>query len=128
MEEVLVLPGRRGGGNSGGAPTTRSREMPRDFTGRGGRPALCIAVIVAVLVAFAPAASAHAVLLRTHPAPQTTVPQAPTDVRLEFSEPVEAAFGAIRVFDVDGRRVDHGSIRSQQGRRDALIAVPHLKD
>jgi copper transport protein len=92
------------------------------------RSAFCGVLVSAFLAASAPAASAHAILLRTQPGPQTTVPQAPTDVRLEFSESVEAAFGAIRVFDVDGHRVDQGSIRSEPGRRAVLIAVPHLKD
>ena len=59
-------------------------------------------------------------LLRSEPAPQSTVEPAPSRVRLEFSEPVETAFGAVRVYDVDGRRVDRGTVR----RAGALVDAP----
>ncbi|MCU1448089.1 MAG: copper resistance protein CopC [Acidimicrobiales bacterium] len=87
-----------------------------------------VAVVVAGLAVTAPAASAHAVLLRTDPSPQTTVKSSPADVRLVFSESVEVSFGAIRVFDVDATRVDVGQIRRVQGNREVLVPVRHLKD
>ena len=92
------------------------------------RLGVAAAVVVATLVGLAPAASAHAVLLRTEPSPQTTVPNPPDVVRLVFSEPVEATFGAVRVFDVDADRVDTGSIRRAQGNRDLIVPVHPLKD
>jgi len=73
-------------------------------------------------------ASAHALLLRTDPAPQTTVKIPPRRVRLEFSEPVEVTFGAVRVFDVDGHRVDSGRLSRTAGGREVDVATPHLKD
>jgi copper transport protein len=42
-------------------------------------------------------------------------------VTLEFSEAVEVAFGAVRVFDVDGKRVDKGKIETTNGRRDVVV-------
>jgi copper transport protein len=92
------------------------------------RVAASAALVVSVVVAGASPAAAHAILLRTDPSPQTTVKQSPTAVALFFSEPVEVAFGAIRVFDVDGHRVDRSSIRRAQGNREVLVPVPHLKD
>ena len=86
------------------------------------------AVVVAVLVAGVPAASAHAVLLRTDPSPQTTVKNPPTSVKLVYSEPVEVSFGAVRVFDVDANRVDTGSISRAQGGREVVVPVRSLKD
>ena len=59
------------------------------------------ALVLAIVAATAGPAAAHAVLLRTDPSPQTTVKTPPVVVRLRFSEPVEVAFGAVRVFDVD---------------------------
>ncbi|HEV3354474.1 MAG TPA: hypothetical protein VG076_16215 [Acidimicrobiales bacterium] len=53
---------------------------------KGRRLGLAVAVVVTVLVVAAPAASAHAVLLRTDPSPQTTVKNAPTAVKLVFSQ------------------------------------------
>src|SRR5437868_13408009 len=86
------------------------------------------AVVVAVLVGAVPAASAHAVLLRTDPSPQTTVKKAPTAVKLDFSEPVEVSFGAVRVFDVDATRVDTGTISRASGNREVSVAVRPLNE
>ena len=76
---------------------------------------------LAIVVATAGPASAHAVLLRSEPSPQTTVKEPPEAVRLRFSEPVEVAFGAVRVFDVDGKRVDTGKITTAAGRREVVV-------
>lgn len=91
---------------------------------------LAVSVGLAVLMglAAAPAASAHAILLRTEPSPQTTVKQSPTAVKLHFSEAVEATFGAIRVFDVDGHRVDSGKLNRTDADREVDVPVPKLKD
>jgi len=79
------------------------------------------ALVLAILVSTAGPAAAHAVLLRTDPSPQTTVKTPPSAVTLEFSEAVEVAFGAVRVFDVDGKRVDRGKIETTNGRRDVVV-------
>src|SRR5438270_9796641 len=86
------------------------------------------AVVVAALVVAASPASAHAVLLATDPSPQTTVKQAPSSVKLEFSEAVEVSFGAVRVFDIDANRVDTGTISRAQGNREVKVPVRPLKD
>jgi copper transport protein len=77
------------------------------------RLAALVAVGLGLALAVVPAtpAAAHALLLRTEPGPQTTVRTPPAAVKLFFSEPVEVTFGALRVFDVDGRRVDPGTLR-----------------
>jgi len=86
------------------------------------------AVVCAMtVVATAIPASAHALLLRTVPSPQSTVATPPSTVRLGFSERVEVAFGAVRVFDVDGHRVDVGAIRRSDADREVDVATPHLK-
>jgi copper transport protein len=78
-------------------------------------------LVLAIVAATAGPAAAHAVLLRTDPSPQTTVKTPPADVRLRFSEPVEVAFGAVRVFDVDGKRIDKGKITTAAGRREVVV-------
>ncbi len=67
-------------------------------------------VLVALLAALAfPAlATAHADLDRTDPLDGQVVKLSPSKVTLTFTEPVETALGAIRVFDGDARRVDQG--------------------
>jgi copper transport protein len=78
-------------------------------------------LVLAIVVSTAGPAAAHAVLLRTDPSPQTTVKLPPSAVRLTFSEAVEVAFGAVRVFDVDGKRVDKGKITTDNGRRELVV-------
>jgi copper transport protein len=78
-------------------------------------------LVLAILMSTAGPASAHAVLLRTDPSPQTTVKAPPAAVHLVFSEAVEVAFGAVRVFDVDGKRVDKGKIQTTNGRREVVV-------
>jgi copper transport protein len=85
-------------------------------------------VVMAALVVAASPASAHAVLLATDPSPQTTVKQAPSSVKLDFSEAVEVSFGAVRVFDVDANRVDTGAISRAQANREVKVPVRALKD
>ncbi|MGH9222526.1 MAG: copper resistance CopC/CopD family protein [Acidimicrobiales bacterium] len=85
------------------------------------------ALFLVASVLWAPRASAHAILLRTEPAPQTTAKTAPDTVRLHFSEPVEVTFGAVRVFDVNGTRIDSGTIRRTDGNREVVVPVD-LKD
>ncbi|MGH9182129.1 MAG: copper resistance CopC family protein, partial [Acidimicrobiales bacterium] len=92
------------------------------------RVAVVAALALGVSVASATAASAHAILLRTDPSPQTTVARSPTSIRLEFSEPVEAAFGAVRVFDVDGRRVDPARVTLSRSGREMVVPVRPLAD
>jgi len=79
------------------------------------------ALVLAIVAVTAGPAAAHAVLLRTEPSPQTTVKTPPEVVRLRFSEPVEVTFGAVRVFDVDGQRVDKGKITTASGRREVVV-------
>jgi copper transport protein len=80
------------------------------------RRALAIAV-VAVLAAPA-VASAHATLESTSPERGARVERVPDRVVFRFSEPVETAFGAVRVFDARGERVDDGEVEREDGRSD----------
>lgn len=85
--------------------------------------ALTLAGLLLALALVAPAAaSAHAVLLGSEPARGVTVQETPTEVILQFSEPVEAAFGALRVIGADGERVDDGRSGHPDGRKNELRA------
>jgi copper transport protein len=61
------------------------------------------------------AASAHARLERTSPERGATVASEPAQVVFRFDEPVEASFGAVRVFDARGARVDDGRLVRPRG-------------
>jgi methionine-rich copper-binding protein CopC len=70
------------------------------------------AAISAVLfLSGAAPAFAHAELRRATPAVGGTVPTAPAEVLVNFSEPLEAAFSFIVVRDSAGKRVDKADTR-----------------
>ena len=60
-----------------------------------------------VAVALWPSvASAHAVLLRATPSSTVSLEQAPAQVQLLFSEPLDPVFSKVRVLNSNGRQVD----------------------
>jgi methionine-rich copper-binding protein CopC len=64
------------------------------------------------LLAFAPlAASAHAFLDHAEPRVGNSVPTAPHEVKLWFTQKLEQAFSTIEVTDGSGQRVDTGKPR-----------------
>lgn len=69
------------------------------------RPGL---VALALLLAGAAGAGAHAFLDRADPRAGSTVKVAPAQVRIWFTESLEPAFSSVRVLDEAGRRVDKG--------------------
>ena len=79
------------------------------------------ALFVGVLVAAASPAAAHANLEATEPAAEVVVDTSPSEVRLTFSEPVNASLGGIHVLAPFGSRVDDGTTTSSDG--GAVIAT-----
>jgi copper transport protein len=84
--------------------------------------------VLALGVAWGPATAAwaHAVLLNAVPGAQQTLSSPPPEVQLQFSEPVEAQFGTIRVVDNNGHDVTTGGLLRTQGGRLVSVAIrPH---
>ena len=100
-------------------PGARGAPRPRDARARqraggGLRPAACRSrsrAAVALAWALPGQASAHAVLQHTTPHQNSAVDAAPSSVQLDFNEPVEVSFGAVRVYDAARR-----PRRQRQGR------------
>ncbi|HEX5712472.1 MAG TPA: CopD family protein [Solirubrobacterales bacterium] len=88
------------------------------------------ALAVAALLSAPSAVQAHATLEATSPQRGATVQQQPEAVAFRFSEPVEGSFGAIRVFDAEGARVDEGDAFHPEGEgtRIAVALKPDLPD
>jgi copper transport protein len=84
------------------------------------RGSLAITVAVIALTAV-PSAFAHAILQESTPANGAVVRRSPPNVVLRFNEPVETAFGSIRVYDCAGKRVDSGKITRPDRR---AVSVP----
>ena len=91
------------------------------------RIVVVLALTVAAAGTVAPTAGAHATLERTSPERGAALRTTPGQVTLAFDEPVEAAFGALRVFDAKGDQVRTGPLRKPRG---SVIAVslPNLAD
>jgi copper transport protein len=82
--------------------------------------------VVALVALLAPAAaSAHARLEGTKPPEGAVVKTEPSAVVFEFDEPVEGNFGAVRVYDAAGERVDEGDAFHPNGEGPKLGV--HLK-
>jgi copper transport protein len=77
----------------------RAPQLLRRFAGISFLALLCLTI-------FASPASAHAVLVETAPRFDEVVSEQPPEVVATFNEPVEINFGALRVFDSNGERVD----------------------
>ena len=93
---------------------------------RTWRPALAAVAAVVAALGAAPAASAHAELMTTEPANDSVVQTSPERVSLYFNEPVETAFGAVRVFDASARRVDTGRVQRPVSDTVAVALEPDL--
>lgn len=91
---------------------------------------LWVALGCALALALVPSvASAHAQLESTSPARDATLKRAPADVEFRFGESVEAAFGSVRVFDQNARRVDIGEPTRPDGPSSIGIRLkPNLPD
>jgi copper transport protein len=92
----------------------------------------CAAVplVAAVLVgAAATPAFAHATLEETGPTAGQVLDQPPKSVSLGFSESVEVALGAIRVFNSNGERLDIGEASHPGGQQNRVqVDLPNLDD
>ncbi|GGR72034.1 hypothetical protein GCM10010169_14950 [Micromonospora fulviviridis] len=75
---------------------------------RLGAAAGLLVTLVALLLAPATPASAHAVLVSSSPAASAVVPSAPAEVVITFSEGVRKVPDKIRVIAPDGSRADRG--------------------
>ena len=83
--------------------------------------------VVAVLsvIAAAVRVEAHAFLVRAEPRVGSKVNKVPTEVRVWFSETVQASVSSIHVFDVSGKQLDKKDTHSDRANR-AVICVSLL--
>ncbi|MFB8169725.1 FixH family protein [Kitasatospora purpeofusca] len=75
-----------------------------------------LGAVLALLLAGAGPASAHAALQSTDPAQNAVLPVAPQTVTLTFSEAVSLSSDSVRVLDPAGRAVDSGSPAHADGK------------
>jgi copper transport protein len=90
--------------------------------------ALLIALLA--LAIAAPAASAHATLESSTPERGAALDAQPGQVVFRFNEPVEGSFGALRIYDAKGARVDDNTVAHPRGigKQIAVGLKPGLAD
>ena len=100
--------------------------MPRGLH----RLLLPLALAAAALLAIPAAASAHATLDGSAPQRGETARAQPDAVVLRFSEPVEGNFGAVRIYDAEGKQVDASDVfhPGGEGSELAVRLGPDLPD
>jgi copper transport protein len=96
---------------------------------KGQRLLALAAVVVALIVAGAAPASAHATLLTTDPQPGGKFDASPREISLRFTEPVEVSLGGIRLYDARERRIDVGEPEHPNGEGSRVVAsMPKVDD
>ncbi len=84
------------------------------------RALLILLAVGAALGGAVSEAAAHAQLTGTVPERGATLAREPAQVSFSFSESVETAFGAVRVFDASAKRVDEGGVLHPGGAGDRI--------
>ncbi len=87
-----------------------------------------LAVAAAVLVGLAatPAAFAHAIIIETSPTNGVVLATPPGEVVLRFNEPVETAFGSVKVYDKDAHPIGTGETTRPSSEQVAVTLPPNL--
>lgn len=94
---------------------------------RTARRLAAVLVLSTALLAIPCApALAHAQLLSTEPAADAKLAESPDQVQLRFSEPVEAEFSPVEVYDSGGDRVDEDNARVDPD--DARVVLVDLEE
>ena len=96
---------------------------------KGKRLLALAALVVALIVAGAAPAFAHATLLTTDPQPGGKFDTSPREISLRFNEPVEVSLGGIRLYDARERRIDVGEPEHPNGQGNQVAAsMPKVDD
>lgn len=93
------------------------------MSGRGGRAAWALGTLLAAALLAAPSALAHASLVGTDPPFLGGLPQAPAEVRLHFSEPLQPGQVYVGIFDEALLRRDLGNGNLSLDPADARVLV-----
>ncbi len=91
------------------------------------KPFSVLAAIFLACVAFPGNLVAHAFIDHADPAVGSKVTHAPTQVRIWFTEALEAAFSTIKVLDAAGHEVQQGKSQTDKANSKILqVTVPSL--
>ena len=86
-----------------------------------------VAAVAFTVVLHADFAAGHAVLVSSIPGAGAVLKEAPREIRLSFSAPVEARFSKLTVTSREGKKVEVGPISSDpQDKKNFAASVPIL--
>lgn len=71
---------------------------------------LLLLMLISWLGLFVPAGAAHANLSQAIPAPNTVLTTSPIELSIWFTEPIEAQFSQLRLFNANGQQVDNQDV------------------
>ena len=92
------------------------------------RPIIVLAASAVLVLSGTIAAFAHAHLVKATPAAGGTVPAAPSEVTLRFSEKLEPKFSSVVVRDSAGKQVDKGDAAVDKADRMVIrVLLPPLE-
>ena len=81
-----------------------------------------------ILLAESPRLEAHAFLQRAEPSVGSTIQTSPSEVRIRFTENIEAAFSSIQVLDASGKEVDKRDVHLDRSDHAMLhVSLPRLE-
>jgi methionine-rich copper-binding protein CopC len=80
------------------------------------------ALVAAIVMGTQSVALAHAFLDNATPKVGSVVTVAPKTIRIQFTQPIEAAFSHIRLFAPDGKAVDMGPAATDPSDQTQLLA------
>jgi methionine-rich copper-binding protein CopC len=85
-----------------------------------------IVVVLFIVLGGTARLKAHAFVEHAEPAPGSTVQTSPAEVKIRFTEKIEASFSSIQVFDASGKEVDKRDVHLDHSDR-ALLHVSLLQ-
>ena len=86
-----------------------------------------IVVVLFIVLGGAARLKAHAFIAHAEPAAGSTVQTSPAEVKIRFTEKIEASFSSIQVFDASGKEVDKRDVHLDRSDRALLyVSLPQL--
>src|SRR5699024_12187676 len=85
--------------------------MNMQFTYKFSKTSCFVFIIILILgiFIFSQQAAAHATLEKVTPSHNSVVEETPSEIELQFNEPVHAKYSSIQIYDDNGRSEEHTS-------------------
>jgi copper transport protein len=89
---------------------------------------IMILLVMLLVILTPPTASAHAILIRSDPADNATLPASPAEIRLWFNEAISMDFSSAQILDINGHPLPGLSVRVDPAENLLILTPPKLPD